>query len=106
MCTKEGGSPQDAAVGFDLTTGEVLVLACPVDEDPPPLPESVILLAMCSAATREYHTRRLSIGRAVPPGEEAVEEEMVRQAAQQGTNPARLEAVLDGAYRADGEGRR
>jgi hypothetical protein len=103
---EEGASPQDAAVGFDLATGEILVLTCPVDEDPPPLSETVILLATCSAATREHHTRRLSAGRDAPPSEEAIEEQMVRLAARQSTPPERLEAVLDEAYGADGEGLR
>ncbi|MDP9484350.1 MAG: hypothetical protein M3Q49_00905 [Actinomycetota bacterium] len=102
----EGDAPRDAAVGFDLETSEILVLTCPVDEDPPPLASSVILLATCSAAAREHHTRRLSIGHDAPPDAEAIEEQMVHLAARQSTTPERLEAVLDEVYGAGGEARR
>ena len=101
----EGGAPQDAAVCFDLEARELVVLTCPANEDPPPLADTTILLATCSAAERERHTARLSAGCVVPPSEDAIEEQMVRAAAQHGTSWAALEAELDAAYETE-EGQR
>lgn len=94
---QDGGAALDAAVGLDLEAGELVVLTCAEDEDPPPLPDTTILLATCSAAEREYHTRRLSEGRRIPPSEDIIEEEMSRVAGA-GTSWTKLEQILDAAY--------
>lgn len=94
----EDGAEVSAAIGLDLTTGELVTATWFACAEPPRHDGPILVLASCSTSEREQHTERLSAGFAAPPSEEVIEEEMVRAAGTQGVSMSGLEEQLDAAY--------
>ncbi len=88
----------DAAVGLDLETGDLRLVAWASDEEPPESETPILVLAAFAAAERADHRRRLSEGLDVALSEEVVEEIVARAAARRGASWARLDEKLDAAY--------
>lgn len=101
----EDGAGISAAVGLDLTTGELATAAWPEDAEPPVHENPILVLAACSTSEREGLAAMLREGLGVTPSEEVIEETCVRSAARRGVDAGMLDRQLDQAYGDDdGEG--
>lgn len=87
------------AVGaLALSTHRVIVVSWPAAGKPHPIDEPLVALVFCEPGQHTRTHRRLSYAASVPPSEEVVEEEAVREAIREGICFERVEKRLREIY--------